>query len=181
MAQEKIKSIITQLKKLKDEKKLSINEILDTLDRTNNHLSRSTVIKIFSDGSEDYGYQYDTIRTLADALFGVYSTDESDNPEIKGLKSTIQYQNIIIDQLKEQIEQLKTQMVNEESASLRRIDFLRDRVEKQDIRIEQKDRLITLMLMMHLKRSDKELCNGISEYFQDTLSEIDDYLSGTDK
>ena len=49
MAQEKVRNIITQLKKLKDEKNLTINEILDTLDRTNNHLSRPTVIKIFSE------------------------------------------------------------------------------------------------------------------------------------
>ena len=176
MAQERIKNIIIQLKSLKESKKLSINEIMDTLDRTNNHLARSTVIKIFSDGSEDYGYQYDTIRTLADALFGVYSTDEDDNAEIKGLKSTVQYQNIIIDQLNSQIEQLKSQIDSVEASALRRIDFLRDRVEKQDIRIEQKDRLITIMLMMHLKRSDPDFDKGMQRYFNETLSEISDYL-----
>ena len=173
MAQEKAKQIITQLKKLKEEKELSISEIMDTLEKTNNHLSKATVLKIFSDGSEEYGYQYDTIRTLADAMFGVYSSEDSDNAEIQGLKDTVQLQNILIDQLRVQLEEAQT-------SALRRIDFLRDRVEKQDIRIEQKDRLITILLMMHLLGSDKigdNISKVLRRYFADTLDEIGDWVT----
>lgn len=187
MAQEKIRTIITQLKKLKEEKNLTINEILDILDKTNNHLSRPTVIKIFSEGSEDYGYQYDTIRTLSDTLFGVYSNEDDENAEIKGLKSTIQYQNIIIDQLNSQIEQMKAQIDNLESSAHKRIDFLRDRVEIQDSRIEQKDRLITIMLMfmLSIKNSSSDLDTGIvnmlHKYFDETIDDIGKYLKKDDE
>ena len=180
MAQERMRDIIIQLKAIREDRNLTIQNILDTLDRENQHLAKSTVARIFSEDGENLTYQYETIRTLADVMFRVYSSDEEDDAEIKGLKKTVQLQNILIDQLKEQIDQLKIQMQNEESSSLRRIDFLRDRVEKQDIRIEQKDRLITLMLMSHLKQTDKELGKGIQQYFNETMGEVVEYL-GNDK
>lgn len=176
MAQERMREIIIQLKAIRDNQNLTIQNILDTLDKENQHLSKNTVVKVFSEGGEDLAYQYETIRTLADVMFRVYSSDENDDAEIKGLKKTVQLQNILIDQQREQIEQLKSQVESIESSAHRRIEFLRDRVEKQDIRIEQKDRLITLMLMTNLKRSDPEIGKEMQRYFNETLSEIGEYL-----
>lgn len=186
MAQERIKDIIAQLKALKESKGLSIQDICDTLDRTNNHLAKNTVAKIFSDGSEDFGYQYDTIRTLADVMFHVYSNDADDNAEIKGLKSTVQYQNIIIDQLRSQIETerkaAEDALEAEKAANIRRVEFLRDRVQKQDLRIEQKDRLITIMMMIYIRKLDPDFAAkgslGMHKVFGETLDEIDEYLNG---
>ena len=177
MAQERMRDIIIQLKAIKESKNLTIQNIIDTLDKENQHLAKSTVSRIFSEDGENLTYQYETIRTLADVMFRVYSSDEEDDAEIKGLKKTVQLQNILIDQLKGQIEQLNVQMESEEASALRRIDFLRDRIEKQDLRIEQKDRLITIMLISHLKQADKDLGRGIQQYFGETMSEITDYLS----
>lgn len=173
MAQEKVKEIIKNLKKLKEEKELSIAEIMETLEQTNNQLSKPTVMKIFSEGSEEYGYQYDTIRCMADALFGVYSDEKSDDAEIQGLKDTVQLQNILIDQLRLQLEEAQNSM-------LRRIDFLRDRVEKQDIRIEQKDRLITIMLMANMLGKDQtneSVRKAMERYFSEAMSEVGDWLT----
>ncbi len=189
MAQDRIRDIIAQLKALKESKGLSIQDICETLDRTNNHLAKNTIVKIFSDGSEEFGYQYDTIRTLADVMFHVYSNDADDNVEIKGLKSTVQYQNIIIDQLKEQIETerkaAEDALETEKAANIRRVEFLRDRVEKQDLRIEQKDRLITMMMMVYLRKFDPDFAtnggHGLHRVFGETLNEIDEYLSGKEK
>lgn len=175
MAQERMRDIIIQLKAIKESKNLTIQNILDTLDRENQHLAKSTVIKVFSEGGEDLTYQYDTIRTLADVMFRVYSTDEQDNPEIKGLKSTIQLQNIMIDQLKEQLETERRNAEETASSCYRRIEFLRDRVEKQDVRIEQKDRLITIMLMQKYV-PNFDIGNGMQKYFEDTLAEVSEYL-----
>lgn len=180
MAQERMRDIIVQLKAIKESQNLTIQNILDTLDRENQHLAKSTVIKVFSDSGEDLTYQYDTIRTLADVMFRVYSTDEQDNPEIKGLKSTIQLQNIMIDQLKEQLETERRNAEETASSCYRRIEFLRDRVEKQDVRIEQKDRLITIMLMQKYV-PNFDIGNGMQRYLQDTLDEVKEYLGVDDK
>lgn len=189
MAQDRIRDIIVQLKTLKESKGLTIQDICDTLDRTNNHLAKNTIVKVFSDGSEDMSYQYDTIRTLADVMFHVYSNDADDNAEIKGLKSTVQYQNIIIDQLKERLENerkaAEDALAAEKAFNIRRIEFLRDRVERQDIRIEQKDRLITIMMMIYLRKIDPDFItngfNGMHKIFGETLDEIDEYLNGNEK
>ncbi|MBR0340768.1 MAG: hypothetical protein IJH64_00685 [Oscillospiraceae bacterium] len=181
MAQERMRDIIIQLKAIKESQNLTIQQIIDTLDSENQHLSRSTVVKVFSEGGEELPYQFETIRTLADVMFRVYSVDEGDNPEISGLKSTVQLQNIIIDQLKAQAETEHKAAEETVNSYIRRNEFLRDRVEKQDIRIEQKDRLITIMMMLFLKKFDPDFAagfgNGTQKFIDDTLNEISDYLS----
>lgn len=181
MAQERIRDIIVQLKAIKENQNLTIQQIIDTLDSENQHLGRSTVVKVFSDGGEDLPYQYETIRTLADVMFRVYSVDEDDNPEISGLKSTVQLQNIIIDQLKAQVETEHKAAEEVAASSYRRIEFLRDRVEKQDIRIEQKDRLITIMLLKMIAEQKDGLSPAIDKYLKETFQEIKEYMGEPDK
>ena len=89
MAEESIKKIIRQLKALKDIKGLTIDDIVETLDKNNSHLAKNTVVKIFSEGSEEAGYQTETIRMIADVMLDVYQDKPEDDPEIKGLKTTL--------------------------------------------------------------------------------------------
>lgn len=176
MAQERIKDIIIQLKAIKESQNLTIQQIIDTLDRENQHLGRSTVVKVFSDGGEDMPYQIETIRTLANVMFRVYSEDEEDNPEISGLKSTVKLQNILIDQLKAQVENEHKAAEETVNSYIRRNEFLRDRVEKQDLRIEQKDRLITIMLLKTIAEQENGLSPAINKYLKETFTEIKDYM-----
>ena len=182
MTQENIREIIKQLKRIKDERKLTVDEIIDLLDRNNRHLARNTIVKIFSDNSEEYGYQEESIRSIADVMLNVYNESETDDTEVKGLKSTIKLQNIIISQLKEHLAASDKVLQEERLSAMRRVDFLRDRIEKQDQRIEQKDRLITIMLMIYLEKLDKvqdsEYGDMIKMYFKATLSDVNDYLKG---
>lgn len=186
MAQEKIKKIIGQLKEMKESKQLTINEIVDALDRTNNHLAPNTVTKFFADGSEEMGFQYETIRAIADVLLNVYSEDAQDDEEVKGLKSTVQLQNILIDQLKEQLreeqEHSASKLRAERDATNKRIEFLRERIRVQDHRIDQKDRMIAIMMIALLKHFDPELIAGfgIEPYFGGKMSGLSKYLNGED-
>lgn len=188
MAQQKKRDVILQLKEIKASKGLTNQDVVEALDASNSHLAPNTVQRFFADGSEDdINFQYETIRAIADVLLKVYSTEADDDDEVRGLKQTVQLQNILIDQLHDQ---LKAQIVEaehtinkERSDHLRRIEFLRDRVEKQDIRIEQKDRLITIMMMIFLKKLDPdfsaEFGNSIQRHIGDTLGEINEYLGGS--
>ena len=171
MAKGLIRDLIVRLKAVKEVQGLTIQNIMDTLEDNGQHLSQKTIVKVFGQGSEEKEFQPDTIRSIADVILKVYEESPDDDPEIKGLKSEIKLQHRQLELLERELEETK------ESAA-RRIEFLRDRVEKQDIRIEQKDRLITLMLMMHLKGADisPEYENGIKQYFNETVDEINEYL-----
>ena len=172
MAKGLIRDLIIRLKAVKESQGLTIQNILDTLDRNGEHMSRKTVAKVFSDGSEDMEFQPDTVRIIADVILKVYEESPDDNPEIKGLKSEIKLQ-------RRQLELLERELEEARAMAARRVDFLRDRVEKQDIRIEQKDRLITIMLMANMlgqDKTNKSVGKAIEQYFGEMIGEIGDYL-----
>lgn len=184
MAEESVKKIIRQLKALKDMKGLTIDDIVDTLDRNNSHLARNTVAKIFADGSEEAGYQTETIRMIADVMLDVYREDPQDDPEIRGLKTTVQLQNILIDRLKEQCEDERRAAAEaieaEKRNNVHRLEFLRERIRVQDHRIDQKDRMIAIMMIALLKKLDPDLISGasIDSYFKDKLHDLGEGMDG---
>lgn len=180
MTKSNIREIVIQLKHIKEERKLTIQQIYDMLERSNKHLALNTLVKVFSEDSENAGFQEETIRSLADVLLDVYVDSETDDSEIKGLKSTIKLQNVIISQLEEHLKTANTALGNEQISALRRIDFLRDRIEKQDLRIEQKDRLITIMLMILIEKLDpnSEYGDLVKVYFKNTIADLSEYLKG---
>ena len=186
MAEESIKKIIRQLKALKDIKGLTIDDIVETLDKNNSHLAKNTVVKIFSEGSEEAGYQTETIRMIADVMLDVYQDKPEDDPEIKGLKTTIQLQNILLDRLKEQCEderQAAAEAIEaEKKNNVHRIEFLRERIRVQDHRIDQKDRMIAIMMIALLKKLDPELISGasIDSYFKDKLHDLGENMDCAD-
>ena len=55
-------------------------------------------------------------------------------------------------------------------------EFLRDRVEKQDLRIEQKDRLITIMLLKTIAEQENGLSPAINKYLKETFQEVKEYF-----
>lgn len=181
MAEESIKKIIRQLKALKDMKGLTIDDIVDTLDKNNSHLARSTVAKIFAEGSEESGYQTETIRMIADVMLDVYQDSPGDDPEIRGLKTTIQLQNILLDRLKEQLEEERkaaaAAVESEKRNNVHRVEFLRERIRVQDHRIDQKDRMIA-----PLKKLDPDLISGasIDQYFSDKLHDLGENMDCVD-
>ena len=184
MAEESIKKIIRQLKALKDMKGLTIDDIVDTLDKNNSHLARSTVAKIFAEGSEESGYQTETIRMIADVMLDVYQDSPGDDPEIRGLKTTIQLQNILLDRLKEQLEEERkasaAAVEAEKRNNVHRVEFLRERIRVQDHRIDQKDRMIAIMMIALLKKLDPDLISGasIDQYFSDKLHDLGENMDG---
>lgn len=60
-------------------------------------------------------------------------------------------------------------------------EFLSDRVEKQDLRIEQKDRLIIIMLLKTIAEQENGLSPAINKYLKETFLEIKDYMGESDK
>jgi len=117
------RDIIIKLKEVRDEKKYSYNDILDMMEKNGDYLSKSTISRVFADGSEDLSFRYEeTIRPIANALLDVSTIEETDNKEVSLLKSMIQFNAKTTNNNKKELEQLKIDHANEILNLHRKID-----------------------------------------------------------
>lgn len=142
------KNIILKLKAVRKEKDLSYANILDLLERNGDFLSKSTISRVFQDGSEDLSFRYEeTIRPIAKALLDIETIEDGDDIDVQAMKSLLQYKIQRIEELERQIEQLETKldkekikyhekMEQERAQWSRSIEFLKEQVSFKDKRID---------------------------------------------
>jgi len=142
------KEIILKLKEVRKEKDLSYGDILDLMEKNNDYLSKSTISRVFQDGSEELSFRYEeTIRPIAKALLDIETIEETDNLDVQAMKSLLQYKIQRIEELEQQIEQLECsftkerlkfheKMEQEREQWSRSIDFLKNQVSLKDKRID---------------------------------------------
>ena len=154
------KAVITALKKVKEEKNLSIDKIYNIVAENDpaSEVSRTTVARVFRDGSEEQIFKWEnTLRPIANAMLDLESFMPSDDNNAKAMKSIMKLKKDIIDELEDKLkdyEDLKAQvshyeqtlqLLNEQIAYKdSRIDKLLDTNERQSITIERiTERLMT--------------------------------------
>lgn len=159
------KDIIIKLKEVREEKGLSYNDILDLMEKNGNFLSKSTISRVFADGSEEMSFRYEeTIRPIANALLDIETIEDDDNMDTKAMKSILKYKIQRIEDLESQIEHLKSlldkqkveqyeRLEEERARSERSIEFLKEQVAYKDRRmdflleaVQKKDKLHQDML-----------------------------------
>ena len=73
------KDVILKLKEVREEKGLSYADILDLMENNGDFVSKSTLSRVFAEGSEDIKFRYeDTIRPIAKALLDIENLEETD-------------------------------------------------------------------------------------------------------
>lgn len=138
---ENTKQIITKLKQVRDEKGLSLNEIVLLVEKNGDYVSRSTVQRVFSDGSEDISFRYeDSIRPIANALLDIETIEDTDSMDIQAMKVLLKYK---IDRIKELEQQLDREKIKhhekldkEREQSRKSIEFLKEQVAYKDKRMD---------------------------------------------
>ena len=76
----KTRDLIIKLKAVKEEKGLSINKIADLIEENGDFISRSSIQRVFADGSEDCSFRYEeTIRPIAKALLDIENIEDNDS------------------------------------------------------------------------------------------------------
>lgn len=141
------KEIILKLKDAKREKNLSINDIVDL---TNNYLSKTTVQRVFAEGSENTSFRYDdTIRPLVKALLDVDTIEETDDMDTKALKSLLKLKIQRIEELEKQISDLRV-MISEEKVKSH------EKFEKERKQYETHIELLTEQIVIKDKRMDEQ-------------------------
>ena len=159
------KDIILKLKEVREEKKLSYNDILALMEKNDDHVSKSTLSRVFAEGSEDINFDYEnTVRPIARALLDMENIEDDDTMDVQALKTLLRYKIQRIEELDVQIEQLKVALDKEKIKSHeklekeraqfnRSIEFLKEQVSLKDKRMDmlldavfQKDNLHQQML-----------------------------------
>lgn len=143
------KDIIIQLKKVREEKDLSYGNILDLMEKNGDFISKSTLSRLFAEGSEDETFNYEsTIRPIANALLDIEDIEPGDTPDTRAMKSLLKYKIERIEELERQIEDLKLSLAEEKvkyhekldierEQSRRSIEFLKEQISLKDKRMDQ--------------------------------------------
>lgn len=142
------KDIIIQLKKVRLEKGLSYTDIINLVEKQGDSISKTTLSKIFSDGSEDMSFSYETtLRPIANALLDIETIEEDDDMDVQAMKSLLKYKIQRIKELENQVEELKISLDRERLSSFekletereqsrRSIEFLKDQISLKDKRMD---------------------------------------------
>ena len=141
------REIILKLKQVKDEKGFSYGDILDLMEKNEDFVSKSTLSRVFSEGSEDKSFRYEeTIRPIAKALLDIETIEQDDTLDVQAMKTLLQYKIQRIEQLEEQIEHLEAaynkelvrmheKMEQERKTWSKSIDFLKEQISYKDQRM----------------------------------------------
>ena len=131
--------LITKLKMIREENGLSLQNIYDLLEASNNHLCINSIKKVFADGSELEHFRFhDTLQPIARVLLGIYGSDQG-NESVDALHAEICEK----DRLIEQLERDHSESIMEYR---RCIEYLKHQVAVKDQRIDDlTDQIRTLI------------------------------------
>lgn len=168
------KELIIQLKKVRQEKHLSFNAILDLMEENGDYLSKSTLSRVFAEGSENESFRYDeTIRPIANAILDINNLEADDAFNIPALVEVVQQNERFIKELQRQITEMELKsdeerladyekMETERNSWSRSIEFLKDQISKKDARID--------ILMASVEKKD-EIISSLHDQLQ-TLQDL---------
>jgi transcriptional regulator with XRE-family HTH domain len=171
------KDIIIKLKEVREEKGLSLNNILDLMEKNGDYLSKSTLSRVFADGSEENSFRYEeTIRPIANALLDIETEEETDDLDTKALKTLLKYKIQRIEELEQKVQDLEItidkqkikhneKIEKEREQSRRSIDFLKDQIAYKDKRMDLLLDAVFEKDQQHKEMLDKLLkCSRCSQY-----------------
>lgn len=163
--------IIQQLKEVRVQKKLSIDQIMLMIENNGDYISKTTLSRLFSKKSEEMGFRYeDTIKPVAHALLGIDHIEEDEVADVKAMKYIIQNKAQRIAALEKEIVELKEKhqkkLEKEREQSHRSIEFLKDQIGLKDKRMD-------VLLDMVVKRDAQyEDLKKLVEQNQKTIAEM---------
>lgn len=143
------KDIILKLKEVRDQKGLSYSDILSLMEKNGDYLSKSTISRVFGDGSEDLSFRYEeTIRPIANALLDIETIEDTDDMDVRAMKSLLKYKIQVIEDKERRIEELESALNKEKlkyhekldaerEQCSRRIAFLMEQINLKDKRMDQ--------------------------------------------
>lgn len=148
--------VILQIKKVREEKGFSFSKILSMMEENGDYMSKSTISRVFADGSEKMNFRYEeTIRPIAKVLLDIENIEDDDSLDTKALKSLLKYKIERIEQLEAENEQLKADLDKERLKAHEKFakerQLMNDRIEFLTSQVALKDKRIDILLDALLK------------------------------
>ena len=148
--------VISQIKKVREEKGFSFSKILSMMEENGDYMSKSTISRVFADGSEKMNFRYEeTIRPIAKVLLDIENIEDDDSLDTKALKSLLKYKIERIEQLENENEQLKADLDKERLKAHEKFakerQLMNDRIEFLTSQVALKDKRIDILLDALLK------------------------------
>lgn len=154
------KEVILALKQVKEEKNLSLDKILELMEENDpaTAVSKTTLSRVFSKGSEDQLFRYETtLRPIASVLLDE-KIEVDDDSNTKAIKSILKLKKDIIDELENKI---KTVESEEKEKYHKKLDEEREKFQKSidfvKIQVELKDKRIDHLLEENMKLVDANM------------------------
>ena len=173
------KDVILQLKQVREEKGYSYSDILKMMEQNGDYLAKSTLSRVFAEGSEEESFKYEeTIRPIANALLDIETIEDTDDMDVRAMKSLLKYKIQRIEELEKKVRDLETsldkqkiksneKLEEERERSNRSIEFLKEQLAYKDKRmdlllsaVQEKDILHKEMLEKILRCSKCEKYEG---------------------
>lgn len=173
------KDVILQLKQVREEKGYSYSDILKMMEQNGDYLAKSTLSRVFAEGSEEESFKYEeTIRPIANALLDIETIEDTDDMDVRAMKSLLKYKIQRIEELEKKVRDLETsldkqkikaneKLEEERERSNRSIDFLKEQIAYKDKRmdlllsaVQEKDLLHKEMLEKILRCAKCEKYEG---------------------
>ena len=135
------RDLILKLKEIKDTENLSLSEIEARTERNGEHISKTTLSRVFADGSEDVTFRFEnTLKPIANALLYIDTIEETDDLDTQGLKIMLKYKADKIKELELQRDQEKLKyhekLATETEKFQENLSFYREQIELKDKRID---------------------------------------------
>lgn len=139
---ERLKEIILQLKQIKNDRELSVQDIHDMVMDSGGYTSLSTVRRVFAQDSETKNFRYrDTIQPIAQVLIGVNEEAEPlTAPEADALKNIALLKDNMIKELEAKNAELSAKCAQQEQVIAdfdERVKFLRSQIIRKDDYIDR--------------------------------------------
>lgn len=138
------KEVILALKKVKEERQLSLDKILDIMENADpsTAVSKTTLARVFREGSEEQIFKYEgTLRPIANALLDMENYETGDDNSTHLYKSILKLKKDIIIELEEKANDDKMkylEQLNEETIKFQRsLEFMKEQINLKDKRIDQ--------------------------------------------
>ena len=153
------REIIAKLKQVREEKGYSYSDILDLMEKNGDYIAKSTLSRVFAEGSEELSFKYDeTLKPIANALLDIDTIEDDDTLDTQALKVMLRYKADKIKELEAELDREKIkslEKLDKERAEFQRtLDFISNQIILKDQRIDQ---LLdaTMKLMDKLIEDDK--------------------------
>ena len=167
------KILLKQLKEVKQTKNLSLDQILKMIEDNGEYVSKSTLSRVFSEGSDETDFRYETtLRPICEAMLDIDTIEAEDTSDVKAYKTILKLKKDIIIELKDEVASEKInyhEKLEEETAKFQRsLEFMKRQIDLKDQRI---DALLAMNteLMQTNNRLLKQLM--VCPYHQEASSE----------